>query len=180
MPNQTTTVQNKAFQVLTELDKPVKDYFFCLKEIQALHNAVIHFIGNESNPQFKKEIQTVHAVLHGSLQIISPWIVQLDEQTNAIMGIEEKDDPTTLIYAIYNDFQKLDVDVQHLANLAKIANEEILQINPAHFNTASAEISLIQLMVSAIQRMTIQLQSDIFAECDVLGQLYPTIFKVEV
>ena len=58
MPNQTTTVQNKAFQVLTELDKPVKDYFFCLKEIQALHNAVIHFIGNESNPQFKKEIQT--------------------------------------------------------------------------------------------------------------------------
>ena len=54
MPNQTTTSQNKAFQVLTELDKPVKDYFFCLKEIHALHNAVIHFIGNESNPQFKK------------------------------------------------------------------------------------------------------------------------------
>ncbi len=118
--------------------------------------------------------------MHGSLQIISPWIVQLDEQTNAIMGIEETEDPTTLIYAIYSDFQKLDVDVQHLANLAKIANEEILQINPAHFNTAGVEISVIQLLVSAIQRMTIQLQSDIFAECDVLGQLYPTIFKVEV
>jgi hypothetical protein len=53
MPNQTIS-KNNAFQVLTELDKPTKDYFFTLKEIQALHNAVIHFIGNESNPQFKK------------------------------------------------------------------------------------------------------------------------------
>ncbi|MCH7336476.1 MULTISPECIES: hypothetical protein [unclassified Acinetobacter] len=180
MPNQTVTTQNKVFQVLTELDKPVKDYFFCLKEIQALHNAVIHFIGNESNPRFKKDIQTVHSALYGSLRIISLWNVQLDELADAISDIEETDDPTALIQAIYNDFQKLDADVQHLINLAKIACDKALQINPVAFKITGISLSTIQLMISAIQRMTIQLQSDIFAECDVLGELYPTIFKVEV
>jgi len=179
MPNQTIS-KNNAFQVLTELDKPTKDYFFTLKEIQALHNAVIHFIGNESNPKFKTDIKTVHSVLHGSLQIISPWIDQLDQQIDAISDIAENDDPIALIHIILNDFQRLDVDAQHLINLAKIACDQSLQIDPATFKILGMGFSTIQLMISAIQRMTIQLQSDIFAECDVLGELYPTIFKVEV
>ena len=179
MPNQTIS-KNNAFQVLTELDKPTKDYFFTLKEIQALHNAVIHFIGNESNPQFKKDIQTVHSVLYGSLQIISTWIDQLDQQIDAIADIAETADPTALICAIYNDFQHLDVDVQHLKNLIKIASDAILQINPACFNHVGVEISVIQWMISAIKHMTNQLQSDIFSECDVLEQLHPTMFNTEV
>lgn len=179
MPNQTIS-KNNAFQVLTELDKPTKDYFFTLKEIQALHNAVIHFIGNESNPKFKTDIKTVHSVLHGSLQIISSWIDQLDQQIDAIADIAETADPTALICAIYNDFQHLDADVQHLKNLIKIASDAILQINPACFNHAGVEISVIQWMIIAIQRMTIQLQTDIFSECDVLEQLHPTMFNAEV
>ncbi|MFW1951665.1 hypothetical protein [Acinetobacter beijerinckii] len=180
MPNQTITTQNKIFQVLSELDKPVKDYFFCLKEIQALHDAVIYSIGCESNHQFKNEIKTAHSVLYASLQIINPWIIQLDERADAISDIAENDDPKALIHIILNDFQKLDVDAQHLINLAKIACDQSLQIDPATFKISGMGFSTIQLMISAIQRMTIQLQSDIFAECDVLGELYPTIFKVEV
>ena len=80
MPNQTIS-KNNAFQVLTELDKPTKDYFFCLKEIQALHNAVIYFIGKETNQHFKNATKTVHSTLYGSMQILNLWLVQLDKQT---------------------------------------------------------------------------------------------------
>ena len=97
-----------------------------------------------------------------------------------IADIAETADPTALIRAIYNDFQHLDVDVQHLKNLIKIANDAILQINPACFNHVGVEISVIQWMISAIKHMTNQLQSDIFSECDVLEQLHPTMFNAEV
>lgn len=180
MPNQVITPKNQAFQTLAELDKPVKDYFFCLKEIQALHNAVIYFIGKETNQHFKNATKTVHSTLYGSMQILNLWLVQLDKQTDAISDIAEIDNPTSLIHAIYNDFQKLDADVQHLMNLAKIACDELLQTNPKTFQIAGIELGVIQFMTDAIKRMTTQLHSDIFSECDVLGELYPTIFKAGV
>ena len=40
MPNQTIS-KNNAFQVLTELDKPTKDYFFTLKE-RGIPQLVLH------------------------------------------------------------------------------------------------------------------------------------------
>lgn len=174
------TSQSQNFQALAELDTPLKSYFFCVKEIQALHHTVIYFIGRESNPQFKNDIKALHAVLHGSLQIISPWTGQLDIQLDAIKEIEETDDPTALLHDIYNDFRLLDADVQHLINLTKIACEEVLGINPLTCQSIGIELGTMQYILSATQRMATQLQSDIFSECDVLAELYPTIFKVEV
>ena len=172
----TQSSQNQASKALAEMYNSNTDYIQRLKEIISLNQLVqmqaedmagIELIGKP------KYLASLCSTNHHALQ---HWLDDLEQWQDTIDKTEPQYAETTAccVYDDYGFYQDHANDLKNIAVMVCDQVDELKRHNPSH------DFQLLNHLTSVIKRLAVNFFSDLEAELDVLSQLYPDLFMVEV